>query len=893
MSSGSQPAGRFAVEAKLRAALNPWFNPPEVSLRELESRIWPGRLAMVVLLVAAYVLKGTGAELATLAPVGFAYFTAYALLRLSKLRCPAFCLLLFAIDLAAITAAVSLTGGNESIFTFLYAFPIVVMTILRGTFSGAILATMALALYALAAGPGSLLGSEAGDTIALLALFYGLAVLAGLIHRLLQRSEAALNVSLVALHQGLASVVDEGSIAMVLEKTLPLGIELTGAQRGAVVLWDGNGEGFHLFTCGLEVEGDGAAPLLEALRSASQPVRTQPPSGRSKGPKPAQTPDLANTLVVPFPALDSWAGGYLFAGKDSGRAFTIQEEQVAAMLAARVATAITRWRLVDRRLMAYNGLLQVLVAISDTREQASAGHSERVSRYARLIGEEIGLEGDDLYAVATGGLLHDIGKIGVSDTILAKPDALTDDERSVVMTHSQIGEAIIANAGPLAEVAPLLRSHHERFDGKGYPDGLRGDAIPVGAQIVGLADAIESMLGDRPYRSAMSRAAVIEEVRRSAGTQFSPALVAAAERVLQGAAGGDAAGEEEGSAGARLTISDMNGMVQSARWRLFTKLANEIDVLLDLPELGDRLLGLLCADLEVTGAALFIMDSDPDQLRLVAWKGTPVFMKVGGTLARGEGLPWMTIEQDKPLTVADVTSHSRYAGVAISESGAAVYVPLRSSAGVQGIVALYRPKFHSFDGQEMAYLEALAVPIAELLTISQLHAEARRAALTDSLTGAGSRLFGFDRLREACARSARSSKACAVVMFDLDGFKGINDRHGHQVGDEVLRNSVNRLREELRAGDTLARYGGDEFLVVLEDTTGADVAALVNRVSAGGSGKRIAVSDQVLDLPCWSAGFAIYPEDGSDPDELIRVADARLYFQKNFHRAARTVPPVL
>ncbi len=891
MRSDSQPAGHSWVWVKLHAALNPWFSPQDVSLRQLESRIWPGRLAIILATSVAYALGHSRAEVGLLLPVGVVYLGAYAMLRLSKLRCPAFCLLLFLLDLVAITVAVVLSGGVESIFLFLYAFPVLVMAILRGTFSGALLATIALAMFASAVGVGQLLGLEAPDTVGLVALLYGLVTLAGVIHSTLQRRESALNELLIALHQGLASIIDDDSIADLLEKTLKLGIRLVGARQGAVALWNEHGEMLNWFASGPDVEIGQVMPLLEAMRSSQQLVRIQATSLHNRTAALGEAPNLDIGLQIPFVALGSWTGGYLFLGKESGQTYTLLDEQVVSMLAARVTTAIIRSRSVDRRLAAYNDLLKMLVAISDTREQAGGGHSERVSRYAQLIGKEVGLGEDELDVVATAGLLHDIGKIGVSDAVLSKPGVLTDDERSIVMMHSQIGEALLANAGPLAQVASLVRGHHERFDGKGYPDGLRGDAIPLGAQIIGMADAIESMLVDRPYRVGMSRASVLEEIRRCTGTQFSPTMAAAAERMLQSEGAVAKIGSDTDGAGAYITISDLNGMVQSARWRLFTKLASEIDVLLDLPELGDRLLSLLCSELEVTGASLATFDGDRDQLRIIAWKGTPVFLHVGDILPRGEGIPWMAIEQEKPVMVTDVTGHPKYAGIATIETGAALYVPLRSSAGIQGMVTLYRPKLHAFDAHEMAYLEALAVPIAELLTISQLHAETRRMAITDPLTGAGSRRLGFDRLREACARSARSSKACAVMMLDLDGFKGINDRYGHQVGDEVLRGSVLQLRQELRTGDTLARYGGDEFLVILEDTSAADVLALVNRVSCGGYGRRIRVSDQIFELPCWSAGYAIWSEDGTDPDELIRVADARLYFQKDAHRAARTSPP--
>ncbi|HET7028308.1 MAG TPA: HD domain-containing phosphohydrolase, partial [Candidatus Limnocylindrales bacterium] len=152
-------------------------------------------------------------------------------------------------------------------------------------------------------------------------------------------------------------------------------------------------------------------------------------------------------------------------------------------------------------------------------------HCERLAMVAARLGEGLGLRIEEREAIAYGALLHDVGKIGVPEAILSKPGALSPDEWIVLRRHPEIGERICRPLALSREFAPIVRHHHERWDGTGYPDGLRGEAIPLGARVVGLADAFDAMTHDRPYRAALSVSAALEELRRQSGRQFDPGLV--------------------------------------------------------------------------------------------------------------------------------------------------------------------------------------------------------------------------------------------------------------------------------------------------------------------------------------------------------------------------------
>jgi putative nucleotidyltransferase with HDIG domain len=173
-----------------------------------------------------------------------------------------------------------------------------------------------------------------------------------------------------------------------------------------------------------------------------------------------------------------------------------------------------------------------LVATLDARDRYTAGHSGAVAIYARDIAREMGLSSDDAQLAHVSGLVHDIGKIGLSAGILEKPGALTILERQEMQRHSEIGERILANVDTYAEIASIVRHHHERLDGSGYPDGLVGDRIPLISRIIAVADAYNAMTSDRPYRLAMRSRIARMRLVEAVHAQFDPAIVAAFDAVL-------------------------------------------------------------------------------------------------------------------------------------------------------------------------------------------------------------------------------------------------------------------------------------------------------------------------------------------------------------------------
>jgi putative nucleotidyltransferase with HDIG domain len=183
--------------------------------------------------------------------------------------------------------------------------------------------------------------------------------------------------------------------------------------------------------------------------------------------------------------------------------------------------------------IANQDLIETLAAVIDARDVFTYGHSIRVTDYALAIAKEMGLPEDEREMIRKAGLLHDIGKVGISDRILTKKGTITQDERHILEQHPVLGEEILGRVKGMKELAERVGSHHERYDGKGYPYGRKGEELPLAGRILGVADALDAMLSDRPYRPGMNLLQAMVEIRRNAGTQFDPHVVEALLRVAE------------------------------------------------------------------------------------------------------------------------------------------------------------------------------------------------------------------------------------------------------------------------------------------------------------------------------------------------------------------------
>ncbi len=229
-------------------------------------------------------------------------------------------------------------------------------------------------------------------------------------------------------------------------------------------------------------------------------------------------------MCVPLETHDRIMGVIYVDTTTSTDVFSRQDLELLAAVGKQAAIAIERAMLIERVQARLYEIVRTLVATIEAKDVYTVGHSERVTAYAMQIGEEMGFLGEGMADVQLAGLLHDVGKIGVPEQVLNKPGKLTDEEFAIIRQHPEIGANIIQNIADTDVVVRIVRHHHEKFDGSGYPEGLAGEAIPMEARILAVADAYDAMTSNRPYRRVLDPDQMVAEFERHAGTQFDPAV---------------------------------------------------------------------------------------------------------------------------------------------------------------------------------------------------------------------------------------------------------------------------------------------------------------------------------------------------------------------------------
>jgi putative nucleotidyltransferase with HDIG domain len=246
--------------------------------------------------------------------------------------------------------------------------------------------------------------------------------------------------------------------------------------------------------------------------------------------------NLRSELAVPlFVGSELW-GAIVLQASEPG-ALEEEDARLVELVADHAGAALRTAELYRKLEQTHLGVAEALAAALEAKDGYTAEHARWIAELAVEVGRELGLPESELEAVRFGAIFHDIGKIAVPDAILNKPGPLTPEEFAVIKRHPVVGEQILAPVPFLSDVRQIVRHDHERWDGGGYPDGLRGAQIPVGARIVFVVDAYHAMVSDRPYRRAMSEADARAELEKNAGSQFDPEVVKAMVAALDRDAG--------------------------------------------------------------------------------------------------------------------------------------------------------------------------------------------------------------------------------------------------------------------------------------------------------------------------------------------------------------------
>ncbi len=536
--------------------------------------------------------------------------------------------------------------------------------------------------------------------------------------------------------------------------------------------------------------------------------------------------------------------------------------------------------------------LVALATAIDLRDASAFGHSGRVAEYAVRVGEKLGLSRDRLRILHYGGLLHDVGKLVTDDRALRKRGPLDMVERAKVMEHSLRGVLLLGRAGVFPEVLPVVKYHHEWYGGGGYPEGLRGEAIPLEAAIVGVADALEAMTNDRPYRVALPVAEAMERLRLGKGLQFHPEATGVLLGLLEeGAILLPVAGnppleilsrEREEEAWNPLSPT------MSRELAVMYRISLEAGSILDLEPFLQRTLEILRGNLGPAFYAVYLRDEETGYLVRRAALGVPSNMAEGEVLTEEQGIPGWAVRYGKPVVAGDVARHPLYRHRGYDQARSEAAVPLVAKGEAIGVLNIISEITNAFGEEETMLMVAVAGQLAGAVTTALVHARIAQVAIRDGLTGIYNHSYFYQRMEEEISRTQRRRGNLSLVIFDVNGLKSLNDNYGHLAGDAALKAFARAVSSDVRLGDVFARYGGDEFALLMPDTVLQEGLEVVTRLTEGLEGKTFRVESgpetggEAKEFPLLQVawGVASYPEDGMGSAEMVAAADLRMYRNK-------------
>jgi diguanylate cyclase (GGDEF)-like protein/putative nucleotidyltransferase with HDIG domain len=542
--------------------------------------------------------------------------------------------------------------------------------------------------------------------------------------------------------------------------------------------------------------------------------------------------------------------------------------------------------------------IETLALAIEAKDQTTHDHLQRVRIYAEEIGKELGLSEDEMKALQAASLLHDIGKLAVPEHIIGKPGKLTKEEFEKVKIHPIVGADILKRVEFPYPVVPMVRSHHEKWNGTGYPDGLKGEEIPIGARILSAVDCLDALASDRQYRRALPLDEAIQVVVESSGTAYDPQIVDILKRryVELEARATRAGAKHRQGLDTNIVVERGDapgaGFVESVpAWSSIRSAHLEAQVYLDWTrQLGNYLNLEEILDAAVVGLrklvpfdciAVYIRQDGHLEPAYVNGVDSHLFSSL--RIPMGDGLSGWVAENDKTILNGSAAVEAVCASgpLTITSLRGALAAPLEGTSGVIGVVALYGLESAPFSSEHLRILLGLSSRLGLVVENAIKYRDAQRSATNDYLTGLPNARALFEIVDGELARSQRENSHFALLVCDLNDFKKVNDRLGHMEGNRVLRAVAEALQANCRQYDHVGRMGGDEFVIVLPasspEAISGRIATIKQKISETGDGVSIAI------------GAAFYPNDGADTESLMAAADVRMYEDKR--NRANPSPP--
>ncbi len=555
--------------------------------------------------------------------------------------------------------------------------------------------------------------------------------------------------------------------------------------------------------------------------------------------------------------------------------------------------------------------IESLALAIEAKDQTTHDHLRRVEIYAVEIGKELNLADEEIQALRAAALLHDIGKLAVPEHIIAKPGKLTPEEFEKMKIHPVVGAQILDKVGFPYPVVPIVRCHHEKWDGSGYPDGLKEEAIPIGARILSAVDCLDALASDRQYRRALPLDEAMAHVVRESGKAFDPRIVTVLHRryrelekmaqsspirmqpltvdmKIERGAEPDA-GFETAALETSQTV-DFRTAISAARQeaQLLLEMTADLGKSLSLVDtlscLTERLKKIAPHD----AIAIYLVKGDELVPEFVSGENLRLFSSL--RVPMGEGLSGWVAENNKPILIGNPSVEPGYLKdpTKFSTLQSALSVPLEGPSGMVGVLSLYKAKADSFTNDHLRILLSITHKMAQAIENALRYQKMESNATLDGLTGLPNAKSMFLQLDAELSRSKRQETSLAVLVCDLDGFKAVNDRWGHLEGNRVLKLVADGFRQVCREYDYVARMGGDEFVLLFPCTTAEATTLFAQRLTdvVEAAGREVTGTD-LLSIS-WGASY--FGPDGDDAEALLAEADKRMYKYKHEHKKLRGIP---
>jgi diguanylate cyclase (GGDEF)-like protein/putative nucleotidyltransferase with HDIG domain len=555
--------------------------------------------------------------------------------------------------------------------------------------------------------------------------------------------------------------------------------------------------------------------------------------------------------------------------------------------------------------------IEALALAIEAKDHTTHDHLQRVRIYAIELAKDLGLSEDETEALQAASVLHDIGKLAVPEHIISKPGKLTPEEFEKMKIHPIIGAEILEQVEFPYPVVPIVSAHHEKWDGSGYPNGLKGEAIPIGARILAAVDCLDALATDRQYRRALPLHEAMARVVDEAGKSFDPRVVEVLQRryveleklahaqppktpaklstdikVERGSAPAAGFAESETPVAhpaeqRRDYLSYIAEARQEAQmlFELSHDLGNSLSVDDTLSMLSVRLKRLVPYD----SMAVYLKQDNLLTPEYVSGDNFRLFSSL--RIPLGEGLSGWVAQNSKPILNGNPSVEPGYLNdpTKYSTLRSALAVPLEGVSGVVAVLALYRTHQDAFTKDHLRILLAISSKLGFTIENALKYRLAEDSATTDYLTGLPNARSLFLHLDREIARCKRCNLPLAVFVSDLNGFKQVNDRFGHFQGNKLLQMFAEALKESCREYDYAARMGGDEFIVIapgLNREAAAEMAQRLETIIADVG--KVVCGEGLVSV---SIGQAFYPADGTNAEHLLAEADRRMYAVKNSHYA--------